>query len=188
MKKQCVYFTASLVGKKHFLTNYMTIVNNLVQKGCDVISDHIINMTPEKVDTSTKQERLSYHTKMERRILDSDFVVVEATFPSMSVGYEVSLALNRRKPVLILYSQGEAPALFAYHESELLTSEKYSPDTISDILDDFINYVKGLQETRFTFFITRTQAHYLDTVSAKQKIPKSVYLRNLIDRDMKRNS
>jgi hypothetical protein len=186
--KKTVYFTASLVGKKHFLEHYTRIISYLKSKNFDVISDHIINVTPEEVDHSSQDARIAFHTKLEKWIASCDFMVAEASFPSMSVGYEVSLAITRGKPIIILYSVGEPPALFAYHQNELLACVKYDLSTLPAILDDFVSYTQGVAETRFTFFITRELATYLDKVSKKNKVPKSVYLRQLIEHDMKSSS
>ncbi len=113
-------------------------------------------------------------------------MVVEASFPSISVGYEIALALHRGKPVLVLYSNGDPPSLMDNNEEQKLVSEKYTSATLPTIIDDFINYVRGGSDTRFTFFITSEIASYLEKMGKKNKIPKSVYLRNLIAADMKR--
>jgi hypothetical protein len=57
--KKTVYFTASLVGKKHFLDNYTKIISYLKSKNFDVISDHIITVTPEEVDHSSQEAFVS---------------------------------------------------------------------------------------------------------------------------------
>ena len=66
--------------------------------------------------------------------------------------------------------------------------EKYSPETLSDIIDDYIYYVKGTADTRFTFFITPEIATFLKKLSRIDKIPKSVYLRKLIEKDMEKRT
>ncbi len=176
-----VYFTASVVGKKDYLTNYLAIIDILTKKGYHVQSDHILNVNEQDIHMKTREERLRFHEQLERWIHNSDFMVVESSFPSISVGYEISLALQQRKPVLMLYSTNAPPSLFAYHTDEKLTSEKYTPDTVEGIISDFVSYVEGASDTRFTFFITPQIASYLEKVSKQEKMPKSVYLRKLIE-------
>jgi hypothetical protein len=180
------YFTASIVGKKYHLNNYLAIIDFLQSKGITVTSDHIINTDESTIHFETITERLHFHKKLERWINEADFMVVEATFPSISVGYEIALALHRRKPVLVLYSQGDPPSLITNNEDEWLVCEKYLPETLKETIDDFIKYVQGNTDTRFTFFITSEIASYLTKVAKKKSMPKSVYLRNLILRDMKK--
>jgi hypothetical protein len=179
------YFTASVVGKQYHFDKYKKIVEMLERKGVKVKYEHIFNASEATIRMKTKEERLAFEKQLENSITAADFMVVESTFPSISVGYEISLALNRGKPVLILYNSGDPPSLFAYHSDEKLVCEKYSPDTLETIIDDFLNFVSGSSDMRFTFFITSKIAAYLDTVSKKRKVPKSVYLRYLIEQAMK---
>jgi hypothetical protein len=181
------YFTASVVGKKYHLGNYQKIIDYLKTQGFNVISDHITQATEANIRLETKTERLAFQSKLEKWITSADFMVVETTFPSISVGYEISLAVHRGKPVLMLYSEGDPPSLLAHHSDEKIICEKYTTDTLNVILDDFIKYVGGTSDTRFTFFLTSELSLYLESISKKRKIPKSVYLRQLIDEDLKKH-
>ncbi len=183
-----VYFTASIVGKRNYLSNYLKIIGIIKKKNFSIISDHIINNTEAQIYFETKEERLEFNRQLEKWISSCDFVIAETTFPSISVGYEISLAVKFRKPVLILFCEGRAPSLLAHHKEENVICEKYSLNTLQDIVDDFINYVQGTEETRFTFFITPEIALHLEEISKKEKLPKSVYLRKLIEKDIKSRS
>jgi hypothetical protein len=176
-----IYFTASIVGKKNFLSNYMVIVNYLRAKGFTVQAEHIVNVSEAEIHMETREQRLKFQRTLERWIQKCDFMVVETSFPSISVGYEISLGVQFNKPILLLYAVGAPPSLLAHHSDEKVVCEKYTPDTVSGIIDDFINYVRGASDTRFTFFITPQIARYLEKISIKEKMPKSVYLRKLIE-------
>jgi len=181
------YFTASIVGKKHHLNNYLKIIEILKAKNCEVISDHIIKFSPSQIKMETKEERLAFQQQLEKWINSCDFVVAETSFPSISVGYEISLAIHHRKPVLILYSEGNPPSLLAHYKEEFLVCEKYSQNSLQETIEDFLNYVQGASDSRFTFYITSEIASYLEKVSKKEKIPKSVHLRKLIEENMKKH-
>jgi hypothetical protein len=183
-----VYFTASITGKVQYLPNYLTIVKYLESKGHTVQAHHILDTSESEMRLKTKENRLHFHKQLTTWIQDADFMVVEASFPSISVGYEISLALQNRKPVLILYSEGDAPNLFASFNDEKLICEKYSLSTIKGVIDDFISYASGTADTRFTFFITPKIAAFLDKISVDEKIPKSVYLRKLIEDHIRNTS
>lgn len=180
-----VYFTASITGKNHYLSNYLKIVQYLESKGHKVQAHHILDSTETGMRLKTKEERLKFHKQLISWIQNADFMIVEASFPSISVGYEISLALQNRKPVLLLYSEGDAPNLFASFNDEKLICEKYTMETVTEVIDDFLCYASGACDTRFTFFITPAIAAFLDDVSRKEKIPKSVYLRKLIEEHIK---
>ncbi len=179
-----VYFTASIVGKKHYLRHYLRIISCLKSEGYDVISDHIINATEQEIRLEKKEDRLKFHTKLEKWISNCNFMVVEASFPSISVGYEISLALQLNKPVLILYSEGDPPSLLVHHEDDHIMCEKYTLLTLHSILKDFIRFAEDSTDSRFTFFITPEIAGFLEKITKKEKIPKAVYLRRLIKKDM----
>jgi len=181
-----VYFTASIAGKKKFLPFYTKIIEYLKARHHEVISDHIIESSEQALQDEERNERLKFHEKLEHWINTCDFVIAEASYPSISVGYEISLALHRGKPLLLLYAGDQPPTLLAHHKNENLVCEHYTPETLPQIIDEFIHYVEGAEDTRFTFFITTAIAAYLEDVSRKEKTPKSVYLRKLIEADMRR--
>lgn len=178
-----VYFTASIVGKKLFLKNYLNIIDYLKKSGHTIISDHIIKSTENIVDMQSKKERVAFHRRLKKWIIGTDCVVVEASFPSISVGFEISLALNFGKPVLLLYTK-EAPSLLKEYSSDNLLCERYTDENLKGLIDDFLNYAQGRSDCRFTFFIDQKIAKYLDRVSRLEKQPKSVYIRSLIRQDM----
>lgn len=182
------YFTASIVGKKYHQAHYEQIVELLRSKGVEMISDHILNVTEKDIQLQTKDQRLKFHHDLEAQINSSDFLIAETSFPSISVGYEISMALDRGKPVLILYSEGDPPSIFAYHENQKIVCEKYTSSTLPAILTDFLRYVSGEGDSRYTFYLSSAQAAYLDKQGKKHRVPKSVYLRLLIDQDMTKNT
>ncbi|MFZ5845197.1 MAG: nucleoside 2-deoxyribosyltransferase [Patescibacteria group bacterium] len=181
------YFTASIVGKKYHLEKYQKIIDLLEERGIEVIAEHILGTTEDQIRLQGKRERLAFHRQLEDWINSCDFMIAETSFPSISVGYEISLALHRNKPVLILYSEGDPPSLLDSHESEKIVCEKYTLATLLGIINDFLLYVRGSGDTRFTFFIGSKQASYLEKIAKKERLPKSAYLRRLIDQDMQRH-
>jgi len=180
------YFTASIAGKKHYLDNYLKIIELLKKHGVQVTSDHIINTEETAINLETKEQRLKFQKKLESWVDEADFMVVESTFPSISVGYEISLAVHKGKPVLALFSQGDPPSLIFNNEEEKIVCEKYSDKDLEEIVTDFLNYVQGGSDTRFTFFVSSEIASYLSKMAKKMKVPKSVYLRYLIQQDIRK--
>ncbi len=183
-KNLSLYFTASIAAKDQYLPKYTQIVQHITKNGHEIVSDHIFNATERQISTKSRDERLNFHNKIEKWIYQCDGLIAETSFPSISVGYEISLALRVGKPVLILYSEGDPPSLLAHHKDEKLLCEKYTVQTLPSILDDYLHYIENKSDLRFTFFITPKIASYLDTIAKKDKLPKSVYLRKLIEDDM----
>ena len=181
-----VYFTASLAAKEQFLKNYEAIVSYLKKQHIQVTAEHILNATESSINQESREKRLKFHKQLENWIHTCDCMIAETSYPSISVGYEISLALKVGKPVLVMYSQGDPPSLLAYHNDEKLMCEKYSLNNASEVINNFIHFVHEKSDMRFTFFITPRIASYLDSVAKKEKLPKSVYLRKLIEDDIKK--
>jgi len=185
-KKLKIYFTGSIAARDQYKKNYEKIVELVKKSGNSIIADHILGISEKEVSLKTRKERLDFHTKIENWIHSSDAMIAETSFPSISVGYEISLALRVGKPVLVLYSEGEPPSLLAHHRDEKLLCEKYTFSTLQNIIDDFMGYIDSKTDLRFTFFITPKIAAYLDDVARLDKLPKSVYLRKLIEQDIEK--
>jgi 2'-deoxynucleoside 5'-phosphate N-hydrolase len=182
-----IYFTASIVGKKQFLPNYEKIISILESKGHKVISEHIVKTTEPEIRLESKEARLKFQEKLDKWINSADCIVAETSFPSISVGYEISLALSRGKPVLILYTDGNPPSLLAHHKDEKLVCERYDQICLKGIIEDFLNYVSDQDGIRFTFYITSDLNLYLEDMTKKSKIPKAVYIRKLLQEDKHKN-
>lgn len=178
-----IYFTASIVGKEKFLPNYLKIINILQSLGHKVTSDHIIKSSEDQINSESHEELEKFHKNLKNWIMNSDCVVVETSFPSISVGFEISLALNLGKPVLLLFTK-EAPSLLSSYENEKLICTQYKINDLKNIVDDFLNYVRGKSEHRFTFFINSKIANFLEEISRKKHLPKSVFVRGLIEREI----
>ena len=179
-----VYFTGSIAAKEQYLPKYQKIVDFLKSQGHKVIAEHIFDATESDIRIKQRDERIKFHDQLEKWIHACDFMIAETSFPSISVGYEISLALRVGKPVLILYSEGDPPSLLAHHKDEKLVCEKYTTQNVQAIVSDFLHFVQSKSDLRFTFFITPRIATYLDQIAKQEKLPKSVYLRKLIEEDM----
>jgi hypothetical protein len=159
----------------------------MVRLGNQVISDHIMDASETVINMETERQREQFHKQLRSWILSSQCVVVETSFPSVSVGFEISLALQLNKPVLVLYLH-EPPTLLSGYDSERLICERYTPQSLSTLIDEYLNYVQSQSDHRFTFFISSKINHYLDGVSKRKNVPKSVYLRQLIEEDQQKHA
>lgn len=183
-----VYFTASIIGKKLYEKNYLRIIDILKKQNSEVIADHIIHETDKRILAESKEERLAFQDQMEKWIATSDCVIAESSYPSTSVGFEISLALHLGKPVLILYCDTNPPSLLTHHKSEKLICEHYRDETVNEIIEDFLRFVQGNTDIRYTFFMPSYIAQYLEKICHEKRIAKSVYIRNLIEKDMQQQA
>lgn len=182
-----IYFNASVSGKKDYENNYRSIIESLQNMGHEVIYEHIFDVDPTELVTQTPKERASHHKNLNKWLSKADAVIVEVSYPSVSVGYEIGLALDKNKPVLALYSTENPPAALAGENSEKFILAKYDRDNLQRDLKYLINDFADLQDTRFNFFISPKHQNYLDWIAKNRKIPRSVFLRDLIEEHMEEN-
>lgn len=182
-----VYFTASLRGKEQYGKNYKYIVELLQGLDYQVESDHVLKESPESVDDVSDEYRVEYYKKMLKWIASSDIVVAELTDASSSIGHEVTLALEKEKPVVALCEKGKIPNIFKAIRNDKFFLLEYE-DLNVDLKRILLSTIKKAQKTvdiRFNFFVSPKISNYLDWVSREKRIPRSVYLRRLIEEDMK---
>lgn len=177
-----VYFTASIKGKKQYLFSYQTIIAEVKKLDHTIIADHILDTSEQHVSLESSLDRQKFHKQLDSWITSADCVIAETSFPSISVGFEIALAIQKRKPVLILHSTAKAPTLLLELNPEYLTISQYSLKTIRSVLEDFFLYAEGNRESRFTFFLNDRQHHILQEESKKLSISKSAFLRLLIEK------
>ncbi|HWZ65962.1 MAG TPA: hypothetical protein VNX65_04205 [Patescibacteria group bacterium] len=179
-----VYFTAAIARSDDVFRRYSDIIDYLKSLHHTVISN-IEAPTKDTIDEIPRKNLLDLQAKVEHWIHDCDFMVVDTLTPSVSVGYEISHAMRLRKPVLVFHDTSGPPSLLRFHKNVNLISEQYDPKTFKDAIDQFVRTIEWKSETKFIFLITPDIAAFLDDVVAREKTPKSVYVRKLIEKDMK---
>ena len=184
-----IYFTASLTGKKQFGDNYTAIVEILSKKASKLYCDHIVGDNAEKVAINqTKEEAKRFYTGLLRKIKSCDIVVAEISHSSISVGHEISYALEAGKPVIALYTEGRAPFLLQGTQDDRFQLIEYRVDSsFVGIIDKALEEALRTSDVRFNFFVSPRILSYLDWVAKTKKLPRAVFLRNLIEREMKKD-
>jgi hypothetical protein len=141
-------------------------------------------MDLKKADLETKKEN---YKETLQDIGKADIIVMEISGHSMSMGYILSKTLEMNKPVIALYTADAQPIFVAGINNPKLILKEYKPDNMEKIIWDSLKEAKGLIDMRFNFFVSPKILNYLDWVGQKRMIPKSVFLRNLIEREMKKD-
>lgn len=183
-----IYFTAAISLQDQFGEYYDQIVAALQTLGHEVIHEHITGKTMDDINSIYLDEKHNeeHYKFIEKQIAECDVVVAETSFPStLNIGHEVTLALEKEKPVLALYMQGKRSVLLYGKQSEKLLLSEYSGSDIFSVVKWGIEYLAAnVIDTRFNMMMSSEMSAFLDTISRKDKIPKSVYVRNLIKKQM----
>ena len=184
-----IYFIASsrLVGANPKLYSKMYSYLSADNK---MISDKVLkwvkmgvrdmNVAPLKIKKENYLESLDSVKK-------ADFVVMEVSGHSMSMGYLISKALEMNKPVIALHKQEHTPNFIkGIGDSKLIICE-YDEKNVDEVLEKSLKTATGLIDVRFNFFVNSKILNYLDWVSQKRMVPRSVFLRNLIEHEIKKD-
>lgn len=185
-----VYFNASVLGKKKYLEEFRLIVKTIKKLGHNLFSDQIMDRNYKILNQMTNSQHEADFQKVRNEIQKSDVMVVESTFPSVGVGYIMSIALQMYKPVLILY-QTIPHGLLIGDPNRLLTIKRYSkknPDQLKKIIETFMKKSRfRLLKRRFNFMIDKVQDDFVEWLSKKLAISKADYVRQLIDEKLRKD-
>lgn len=182
-----VYYTASARGLKSFQNQYKKIYDSIEKLGHKNLDDLVFNINETDFYGGTHSEQTKLYERTIKLIKKSDVVVLEVSVPSLSMGYVLHKALELSKPVIVLYQPGNAPFFLQGVENDKLQVIEYLDEDLENTLKDAVEYATGMSDVRFNFFISPAIGNYLDWISKEKKIPRSVYLRGLIEKDMEDN-
>ena len=184
-----IYFVASsrLVAKD------VSLYSRMYKKICNehkMVSDKVLKWIKTGIKDLSKE---SIETKKEnyldiiKCIKKADIVVMEISGHSVSMGFILSKAMEENKPVIAMYTSDMDPVFVKGIVNSKLIMAEYDKNNLEQVISDSINKAKCLVDMRFNFFVSPKILNYLDWVGQKRMIPKSVFLRNLIEREMRKD-
>ena len=182
-----IYFLGAISGLSICRKNYEKEVRLLEKMGHHVLSDHILERDHNRPETFVIKGDKEYFEFMIGRIKSSDIVVADISHPTANIGYEISYALSNNVPVLALYSETKGRKVFPLlvgNQSDLLNLRGYDSKNISDILKEEIGKIEDAASIKFTIMINQQIASYLDWISEKNMVTRSIFIKKLIENYM----
>lgn len=186
-----IFLSASIYGKQNLEDSCKKIVALVNKSGHTIMADHILNTTNEQMARWKKTQDLEFHHYVMDGIKNSDALFAEVSHSSTSVGYLIALAAQAGKPVVCFYNGNQKPHLFSTLEEssdKFVVAEYSSLNELDKIVPEMIEFIHEGQDTRFNFFVTPKHINYLNWISKSHRIPRSVFLRRLIEEEMKNNT
>lgn len=125
-------------------------------------------------------------------IAKSDVVIADATYENFGVGYQIAVAVQQKKPILlmrqdVLSSKKGAFALGVL--DEWVSHALYTPATATAIVKRFLDENDiGIKDMRFNFFIDRQIYNYLRWTALKTGKTKAEILRGLVEKEIENQS
>lgn len=185
-----IMLLGSIRGKEINDSAIMHIVKTLEARKHRVIHDHITANRQRDLDEMNFQDNYKFHQQILKNIRTADLVIAETTFQSLSVGYLISYAVINYKTVVVLYDEKSyKPNLFpTLSEMGKVITEAYSDfNDLSSKVIELVHLSGETADVRFNFFISPQISRYLDWIANNKKIPRSVYLRKIIQNEMENN-
>jgi flagellar hook-associated protein FlgK len=183
-----IYFSSAMSNVTNDVRDSQDlIVSVLKELGHVVVVEHRIGKIGENLTEQSEDEALAAQRKMSKWKKQVDLMVVETSVPSFGVGQEISEALADNKQVVALYLKGSKPHLLQSGGKDQLYLAEYDVDNLKKVLGEYIEYARTRVDTRFNFFISPAIGSYLDWIAKNRRVPRAVYLRRLIEKDMKEN-
>jgi nucleoside 2-deoxyribosyltransferase len=183
----------------HIIASQRNVVNDIetLRKISDVITgekhsvlDNWVEVTYDlRVKQNAKGEALDwasiYASNLEN-IAKADVIIAETSYDTFGVGYQVALAVQQKKPVLLLRHKKATLDAFARGivDSWVKFSE-YDEDNVDAIIKHFLDENDiTTKDMRFNFFIDRQIYNYLRWSSQKTGKTKAEVLRELVVREI----
>lgn len=183
-----VFFTCSARGNPELKENYKRIYNTIVLKGHTQVDNYSDTIDAQKVYVGSHEENLKLYRRAMECIRLADVIVMEVSTHSLSMGYLLQQGLTQGKPVIALYLDKNLPVFAAGIDNEKLQLIEYDSANLEEELSLALENAQMNTDVRFNFFISPEISRFLDWISQVKKIPRSVYLRSLIQRDLESNS
>ncbi len=177
-----IFYTTSFYGKDTYQASYNLVLDAIRQTGAEIISPETNNYlelltAKEKKVFATPQAR--HYQAIKKGIQQADAVVIEISHQDFQIGWEASLACLNRKPLLCLSLHEDFSAKISH---PYFHAAKYSPVTIDNLIEDFVERSKpGLFSQRFNFFLSEKQLNRLRTQAKQTQVTPSEYMRQLIE-------
>jgi len=156
-----------------------------------MLSDRLLKWTNkkafEKIYDESNREGVSAYKEAIDQVKKADVVMMEVSGHSVTMGYLISKSLDLCKPVVVFYKKGTKILFLKGINNPKLKLVEYDKKDIENLFDRVLEEVKKEMDVRFNFFVNTKILTYLDWVAKERMIPRSVFLRNLIEREIKKD-
>lgn len=179
-----VFFSASTSKLPDYFDVYKTICDAVVSAGHELTRDWL----DEALEVVTHKLSVDYEEMYEdimASILYADVGVVDGSVKGLSTGHQMTVALQKGKPILFLHQKSKANSLALHTKgihSELLTDKSYEkPEEIPGIVEEFLSLHKKGKRVRFNLVLTPKEQQYIEWASFTYDKTKTDVIRELIE-------
>jgi hypothetical protein len=178
-----VFFAGSTTELEKSYPLYKKICDSIIGQGHELTR----NWLDEGREIFNKKIAVDYEEMYDdiiSSILYADVGVVEGSLKGLSTGHQITVALQKGKPVLFLRKKNSSSAfslMIRGIHSDLLTEVEY--DNIDDlpfIIKDFLDKNKKGKKIRFNLVLNQKEQQYIDWASHNYNKTKTDIIREII--------
>jgi len=178
-----VYFTCSTAEFKKYRNLYFKIRSLFVDQGHILTRDWLPH-TEKRIsdnDTEIRDIKQIYRACIQA-IRDADVVVIEDTVSNFSTGHQITVALQLKKPTLVLWKgkkHRHFKQMFIHGiESDILEISEYNEKSLEKTINSFLKkYQNKIEKNRFHLVLNNTERSYLDWAQYKYSKSRTKIIR-----------
>jgi len=181
-----VYFTCSTAEFENHKNDYYKIRNFLVTNKHTLTRDWL-RKTQSRIDQGDTEinDIKEIYKACIQAIHEADVVIIEDTVSNFSTGHQITVALQRQKPTLVLWKgkkHRHFKNMFIHGiESNLLEVKEYDKNTLEQTLTRFLNkYENGKSKNRFHLILNQVERDYLDWAQYNKNQSRTKLIRKSI--------
>lgn len=184
-----------IAAKDNVINDVETLrkIGKMIQKqGHNVLDDWVeaaYELRVNKKESGAAADWASiYKTNLEN-IAKADVVIAETSYDTLGVGYQIAIAAQQKKPILLLRHSIAKTDVFATGIADSwIKSAVYDEETLESILEAFLQENDiTTKDMRFNFFIDRQIYNYLRWSAFKTGKTKAEILRELVAREIEKS-
>lgn len=182
-----IYFTCTTAEFDKNQQLYFAIRDWIVSQGHTLTRDWLGD-TQQRITKNVREVKNIRHIYLDsiRAIRDAEVVIVEDTVSNFSTGHQITLALQMRKPTLVMWNgkkHRQFNKMFIHGiDSDLLTVVEYNSDNFQNEIQKFLKRYKNISiKTRFNLVINENERAYLDWAQYYKGLSRTKVIRKLLE-------
>jgi len=182
-----VFFGTSPWIKTSYPDSIHLIYKIIKDLGYSHTSNWVDRVDPKSFYEMTSIELENHNERILKELKSADICVFDTSLPSLSVGYLINMSIDLGKQVIVLTQSNSPSFVLGWVKSDALFLVKYTTENVVKLLKEVLKKAEDNSDVRFNFFVSPKILNYLDFVAKHRMVPRSVFLRNLIEREMKKD-